>query len=764
MAARESTPWWSPCLLFATVAAAWFWVLDLPLIAVDYDHVHVFPKLLAGEQPFGPLGPRDGPDRPIADSPVFRPWQYLVHGVVNMASGASSWWLHLAGVLMHAGCAVALHRLLLRVAPRGAWIGAFAACTLPLPAQSLTWVNAHALPQCLLAAFVAWLCATRYLERGQRRDLVCVPALLWIAATTKETGLPLVIATPVVGALLAHRLDWRRIGLVTLGCALVLVAWRTCRVASGLPLSLETYGMTFDSSLDALMHSMRRLPDLLAECARTTAMTDVPAEGIDATAALGTADAQARISSLRRVGSWLPHDGLWWTMLGGFAAIGLLRGRAGVRWALLLGIPLTIAMAIPDALHHAPVPALIRKTHPCIVPGLALLIACALEATARDDRRWRRCGHALVAATILLFVTAHGREAAVWHAYAQVPIAWTRAVNEACEEIDGRTPPDAPLGPPALIIVGHPPVLGFDSLVGPTMAQYQQPPLTLRRWTADHVTTPAAAGRSEVARFWPWEIAVLETPGMVAAPTYRRVLPPHSPPSPVTIHDTRDGFTITSTTPTRSVGAVALRWDRDLRPGTTIAVAGAQHPLTLTRGNPAGRALRIELTSMGRSPLDGTPLAATFITSDGCPPSSSAELLHDLPEIPWAGPDSGTVVAFDAPLPELRWRLPLEAPDGFRIHVRADGAEFAPLVPTLAFRIPDALVTTSGESHTSTILRFDPTAWRRTLDDVRRALPDVAAFWLRIRIDGIVGSPSWTIARSRPLLLKIRLRPHREGE
>lgn len=268
----------------------------------------------------------------------------------------------------------------------------------------------------------------------------------------------------------------------------------------------------------------------------------------------------------------------------------------------------------------------------------------------------------------------------------------------------------------------------------------------------------AAAADSEVLLHWPWEVVVMESDGSVCPPTQKRILPPRRPPAAAEVVPLEDAFTVRSRTPWRSVGAIELRWSSALPAGAVIGVEGGPNPVTLTRGLAADQALRLEPSHAGRSPLDAGDVVIDFVTRGSVPAPSRVSVTRGLPEIVWVT-EQRSEVPHGAPLPTLTWRLPFETPDGWRLCVRANGAEFSTRIPALDLRLPDDAVDGDGDVHTSGFLASYADVWASTLEHVRAARPDVAAFWLEVTVEAIRGSPSWPLARSRPLFLRVRLRP-----
>jgi len=185
-AARISAIWCGLALALATIAA-YVGLHDAGFVWDDDAFVTQNPLIHAPDGLFRFWFTREPPDYfPLTSTVLWFEWR---------AFGTAAFGYHLVNVLLHAGSAVLLWRVLLRLRVGGAWIAALLFGLHPVAVESVAWITElkNALPMTLgLAALLIWL---RWRDSGGAAPfwLANVLFLAALLAKTSVVALPLVV-------------------------------------------------------------------------------------------------------------------------------------------------------------------------------------------------------------------------------------------------------------------------------------------------------------------------------------------------------------------------------------------------------------------------------------------------------------------------------------------------------------------------------------------------------------------------------------------
>lgn len=139
-----------------------------------------------------------------------RPLTWFSFWLNYQISGRDPWLWHAVNLALHVACAVALYRLLLRVLPKVAWVGALIFAVHPMQSEAVDYVYARAIVLCTLfciLAMDAWVCERAWWS----------VAWFTLAVLSKEECLSL----PVMMALYSFRKRWLPLAAM---CAVALVS------------------------------------------------------------------------------------------------------------------------------------------------------------------------------------------------------------------------------------------------------------------------------------------------------------------------------------------------------------------------------------------------------------------------------------------------------------------------------------------------------------------------------------------------------------
>jgi tetratricopeptide (TPR) repeat protein len=215
--------WLVGAVLVALVFAPYAPVLNAGFIWDDESHLTQNPCII------GPLGLKEIWTSARA---VYYPLVLTTFWTLHKFVGLTPWPYHLLNVLMHAGSAVLLWRVLRQLEVRGAWLGAALWAFHPVMVQSVAWVTELKNTQsCLfyllsILLFLKWEnCSGRLVgdahaldrlrrataRQGNRRSVMFVLSLMFFVLATLSK--PSVVMLPVVLALCVWwrrgRIQWR---------------------------------------------------------------------------------------------------------------------------------------------------------------------------------------------------------------------------------------------------------------------------------------------------------------------------------------------------------------------------------------------------------------------------------------------------------------------------------------------------------------------------------------------------------------------------
>jgi hypothetical protein len=180
-------------LLLAAVLVAYRPALDAGFVWDDDDHVTANPYVV------GPMGLRDLWTSPQA---VYYPLVTTSFRLLHAVWGLDPFPYHLATVLLHGLCAIALWRVLLRLHAPGAWLGAALWALHPVQVESVAWITELKNTQSGLFYLLAILVFLRARERGSpalakrllQHGLLFACAALAVLSKSSTVMLPLVLA------------------------------------------------------------------------------------------------------------------------------------------------------------------------------------------------------------------------------------------------------------------------------------------------------------------------------------------------------------------------------------------------------------------------------------------------------------------------------------------------------------------------------------------------------------------------------------------